>query len=171
MDEDVMYDRASADYNGDYICVETWSGYYGSSRDPLGKQHLLLPGTGDEELGNALLDALSYSRVGKFEEFPDVYVDRDTHAKQYKAWIADLMDRYRYQTKRALFKNMNTCAIHRWRKNGLIEIFPWNHDRLEGWSPLPDSENVVVRAATSPAEIGAALRLAFSRCVDTYCKK
>lgn len=54
---------ASAVTNGDFICVETYSGYRGGShRDPMGRQYLLRPEDDDQSLGEALIGALSCSR-------------------------------------------------------------------------------------------------------------
>ena len=48
---------ANAKFNGDFILVETFSGYTSSMRDSKGKQHFLAPDAGDEELGLAVQDA------------------------------------------------------------------------------------------------------------------
>lgn len=75
-----------------------------------------------------------------------------------------LMEKYGYKTKRALFKDMKNCSIH--CINDLIIISPTHHEKLESWSGkgINESDNVVISVNESPAEIGAALRLALSRC-------
>jgi hypothetical protein len=47
-----------------------------------------------------------------------------------------------------------------------IVITPTRHEKLEGWGRSNNDgiEDVYVRSDASPAEIGAAIRLAFSRC-------
>jgi len=84
-------------------------------------------------------------------------------AERYAEWTKDLMARYGYKTKRALFKNMKNCSIA--KMSGVITIKPSHHEKLERWTSEKDEfEDVVIPAESTPAEIGAALRLAFSRC-------
>lgn len=162
-DEKVMYDRAAALDNGDFYCIETYSGYFGSLRDPKGVQHLLPPQASDEELGNAVLDALSRSRIVKTAEAPELYPDRDEGQRLYQEWIARLMQKYGYTTKRALFKKMKSCSIRR-RKGGMISLLPTDHNKLETWELLEGAE-VTLADGSTPEQVGAALRLAFSRSI------
>src|SRR6266481_6670875 len=113
----------NACFNGDFICVETNSGYRGGMHvDPKGAQHLLTPDASDESLGVAVLDALARSRwvLGAPRDgstyAPDVEFDSDLYdykqtAERYASWIKALMERYGYKTKRALFKHMMYCYI------------------------------------------------------------
>lgn len=167
---------ASAFCNGDFICVKTYSGYNGGRGDPKGKQHLLAPDASDESLGLAVLDAMAHSRFvlgvprpGSVYP-PDLEFDMDLYdykkvAERYAAWTKALMERYGYRTRRALFKDMKNCSIE--SRNGVITIGPSNHEKLEAWGREKDDgiEDVVIPADSTPAEIGAALRLAFSRCL------
>jgi hypothetical protein len=168
---------ANAKFNGDFILVETFSGYTSSMRDPKGKQRFLAPDANDEELGLAVLDALASSRFVLPGPRTDVWIHPDAGfdmelydyrqtAARYAAWTKDLMARYGYKTKRALFKNMKSCSIE--RKGGTITISPSHHEKLEAWSREKDDgiEDAVIAADAKPAEIGAALRLAFSRCTE-----
>jgi hypothetical protein len=167
---------ANAACNGDFILVETISGYRGPAvRDPKGKQHFLVSDASDQELGFAVIDALAHSRLVAPAPRTGVWIHPDTEfdmelydhrrgAERYDEWVKDLMTRYGYKTKRALFKNMNLCDVE--RKADVISITPNHHQKLEAWGREKDDgiENVVIPADSSPAEIGAALRLAFSRC-------
>lgn len=166
---------AGAKNNGDFICIETWSGYRSSNLDPKGKQHLLSPDVSDEALGVAVLDALAFSRFvlpaprTDVWQHPDAEFDKELYdyklgIERHAKWIADLMSHFGYKTKRALFKNMHSCDIE--RKEGSITIGPTHHEKLEAWSREKDNgiEDVVIPADSTPSEIGAALRLAFSRC-------
>ena len=78
------------------------------------------------------------------------------------------MTRYGYKTKRALFKNMLSCGVT--LQEGTIIIRPSYHDQLEGWSGgrFTEKDYVRVPETASPAEVGAGLRLAFSRCTSKY---
>lgn len=166
---------AGAKNNGDFICIETNSGYRGGRLDYKGKQHLLSPDANYEDLGVAVLDALAHSRfvLGAPRDgsiYPqDVEFDMELYdykltAERYAKWLADLMAHYGYKSKRGLFKNMHNCSIE--SCNGLITISPWHHEKLEAWDGegIAKEDNVIIPANSTPAEIGAALSLAFSRC-------
>ncbi|WP_156876972.1 contact-dependent growth inhibition system immunity protein [Paludibacterium yongneupense] len=144
--------------------------------DPKGKQHLLKPTIDGESLGVAVMDALTCSRwvLGSPRPGmtfpPEVEFDSDLYdnkqgADRYSVWIETLMERFNYKTKRALFKNMMNCNIS--IREGVMTIGPTHHEKLEGWGREKDDgiEDVVISADSTPVEIGAALRLAFSRCI------
>ncbi|EHT1891010.1 CDI system immunity protein CdiI-o11, partial [Escherichia coli] len=92
------------------------------------------------------------------------FFDLEKSKEQYAAWIATLMEKYGYRTKRALFKNMKKVGIH--LVNDVITIRPSFHEKLEAWSGnrINESDYVVLPADSSPTEIGSGLRLALSRC-------
>jgi hypothetical protein len=58
---------------------------------------------------------------------------------------------------------MKSCSIKR-RKGAMISFFPMNHNRLETWE-LIDGAEVTLADGSAPEQVGAALRLAFSRCI------
>jgi len=155
--------RASALKNKEFICIETFSGYGSSMQDPKGSQHLLSPDADDSELGAAALDALGRSRFVLPEEDSDLF-DYKLKAERYAAWVEKLIVAFGYGTKYELFKNMISCDLE--SKNGLITLFPTNHDELEGWSGdgISKEDYVVISANSSAEEVGAALRVGFSRC-------
>lgn len=167
---------AHAIENGDFICIETYSGYRGGTHaDPKGASHLLPPDTTDAQLGEALVDALARSRFvlpaprKDIWTHPDVTFDRDLYDHEqvqarYRQWTSCLMARYGYKTKRALFKNMKNCSIE--LDGDVITICPSFHEKLETWSGegITEEDYAILPANSSPSEIGAALRLAFSRC-------
>lgn len=176
MDDVIRGYWAGAKFNGDFFCVETWSGYRsGSELDYKGKQHLLTPDASEEALGIAVLDTLAYSRfvlpasrAGSIYP-PDIEFDMDLHdyklkIERHAQWIQSLMALYGYKTKRALFKDMHSCHIDKY--NDILTIRPSHHKKLETWGREKDDgiEDVIIPATSTPREIGAALRLAFSRC-------
>lgn len=178
MDEVIRGAWADAIFNGDFMCVETWSGYRGGSHaDYKGQQIFLKPDASDEAIGLAVRDALAKSRwvlgiprAGSVyppdvEFDPDLY-DYKLNAERYAAWTKELMERFGYKTKRALFKDMENCAIE--AIGGIMKIIPKRHIKLEAWEGLgPNNAGAVeISADSSPAEIGAALRLAFTRCAE-----
>ncbi|VEA67783.1 Protein of uncharacterised function (DUF1436) [Serratia plymuthica] len=166
---------ASVKMNADFICIETYSGYSSSRHDPLGIQHLSPPNVSDNELGEMVKDALAHSRFVLPAPRTDVWIhpevtfDKELYdykaiAERYAEWINKLMARYGYKTKRAMFKDMKSCSIE--CREGNITIFPSFHEKLEAWSGdrISDSDHVILSVDSSPAEIGAGLRLALSRC-------
>ena len=154
---------AEALNNGDFISVATYSGYRGTGRDYQGKEIFLKPDASDTELGSAVFEALSLSRVLKIEELDDFF-HRDLISERYKNWVQSLLERFGYKNKRVLFKNMMSVDIK--EKDGNLKFGPTRHEKLEAWGREKGDgiEDVIIPADSSPAEVGAALRLAFSRC-------
>lgn len=153
---------AEAYENQDFINISTFS-YCGiRTRDPDGENLLLSKNTSNEELGQAALLALSKSRKIKESEY--IYFDNNNISQRYNNWVANLMDKYGYKTKRALFKKMMRCPIE--IRDGVLTISPSIHEKLEGWGgdDFTESNKVILPINSSPEEIGAGLRLAFSRC-------
>lgn len=155
--------RASCYCNSELLLVETQSGLGMVAADPLFPPHLLHPDADNQSIGEVVLQALSDSRTLTIEEC-DTFFDVEKGKAQYAAWIAMLMKKYGYKTKRALFKDMKNCGVH--CINGFITFSPTRHEKLEGWGRTKGDgiENVVLSVDSTPAEIGAGLRLALSRC-------
>ena len=149
--------------NQDFIIVVTYSGYRRTTRDPDGVQTILPLDVSDEELGQATLLALSKSRILDVSEI-GTFFNIDNVKNRYDAWVADLMAKYNYKTKRALFKNMMRCSVE--IKDKILTISPFCHEKLEAWSDkgLTENDDVVLSVNSTTEEIGAGVRLAFSRC-------
>ncbi|MGJ8522580.1 Immunity protein CdiI-o11 [Carnimonas sp. R-84981] len=146
------------------MLIETQSGLGMVAADPLFSPHLLPPDIDNHHLGETILQALSDSRTLNVLEERVAFFDLEKGKEQYAAWISILMSKYGYKTKRALFKDMKNCGIR--CEDGTITISPTRHEKLEGWGRTKGDgiENVVLSIDNSPAEIGAGLRLALSRC-------
>lgn len=159
--ERVLWPKAYVISNGDFISVKTYSDRGRSLQDHLAPEYMLAPDVSDEDLGGALLAALSLSRLLDFND-PDY--TNEVAEERYQVWIQDTMKRYGYKTKRALFRKMDSCGTM--VRDGILTIRPSYHYALDGWSGDFISEDDYVRIpSNSPAtEVGAALRLAFSRC-------
>ena len=153
---------ASCYYTNKFLLIETQSGLGRTSMDPLFLPHLLSPDADDQCAGETILRALSNSRTLNDLEDRVAFFDLEKGKEKYAIWISRLIDKYGYKTKRSLFKDMNHCIIH--YVNEVITISPMRHEKLEAWEGLEQSENVILSADNSPAEIGAGLRLALSRC-------
>mgnify|MGYP001112869634 CR=1 FL=1 len=153
--------EANVSNNGDFISIQTYSGYSLAMIDPEAKEHLLSPGVSDEELGKSILEALGESRFLPIEEARTLRLNTE---QNYKNWIEQIKARYGYKTKNALFKKMMSCGIQ--LDDGIITIRPSLHEKLEAWSGdgIREEDYVKIPADSPPAEIGAALRLAFKRC-------
>ena len=149
--------------NQDFIEVKTFSGNGITTSDPDGIRKLLPLDVSDEELGQVTLLALSKSRIIDVSEI-GTFFNIDNVMKRYDAWVADLMAKYNYKTKRALFKNMMKCSVE--IRDGRLTISPSCHEKLEAWSGegISDDDDVVLSVNSTTEEIGAGLRLAFSRC-------
>ncbi|KMW71983.1 hypothetical protein TI10_17950 [Photorhabdus luminescens subsp. luminescens] len=150
-------------FNGDFYSVTTYSGYCSLNLDPSGGNHMLFPDTSDAELGTAVFNALSKSRFIPFESLGD-FLDNEKGEERYNQWVTEMMAFHRYRSKRQLFKKMNSCNIR--LLDGVITIMPYGHKKLELWTGqgIVGSDYVIIPADSSPEEVGAALRLAFSRC-------
>ena len=149
--------------NQDFIEVKTFSGNGITTSDPDGIRKLLPLDVSDEELGQVTLLALAKSRIIDVSELGPL-INRDNVKKRYDAWVADLMAKYNYKTKRTLFKNMMRCYVE--ISDGILTISPSWHEKLEAWSGegISDDDKVVLSVNSTTEEIGAGLRLAFSRC-------
>ncbi|EKN4707033.1 contact-dependent growth inhibition system immunity protein [Yersinia ruckeri] len=154
---------ASCYCTNEFLLVETQSGLGMVSADTLFPSHLLQPDTDDQSLGEMILQALSDSRTLTVEEC-ETFFDLEKGKEEYAAWIAMLMEKYGYKTKKSLFKYMKNCGIH--CVNGVITISPTRHEKLEGWGREKGDgiEDVILSVESPPAEIGAGLRLALTRC-------
>ena len=157
------YFCASVYKNQDFIHVGTYSGHGITTSDPDGVQKLLPIDVSDEELGQVTLLALAKSRILDVNELGPL-INRDNVKKRYDAWVADLMAKYNYKTKRALFKKMMQCSVE--IRDGRLTISPFCHEKLEAWSGkgLSEDDDVVLPVNSTTEEIGAGVRLAFSRC-------
>jgi hypothetical protein len=153
---------ASCYCTNEFLLIETQSGLGRTSADPLFPPNLLPPDADDQCTGETILQALSNSRTLNKLEDRVAFFDLEKNKEKYATWIARLIDKYGYKNKRALFKDMDHCIIH--HVNDAITISPMRHEKLEAWEGLEQSENVILSLDSSPAEIGAGLRLALSRC-------
>jgi hypothetical protein len=163
MNDPIPQKWASVYFNSDFYVVVSNSGYRGCALDPSGYEGHFSPTATDGELGNAVLEAISRSRFLKVEEIGDFF-NLEKTTSNYSNWVASLLERYKYKSRRALFKDMTLCNIEVISQE--MEISPTRHEKLEGWGGLGNdgAEKVRIAADSSAAEVGRALRIAFSRC-------
>ena len=142
------------------LIIQTYSGCGLIAVDRLYPPYILPLDADNETLGVIVLQALANSRtltneaerIDFFNKSDKSYIELDNH----------LCEKLGYKTKRALFKNMMSCSI--WLHNGRIEISSSRHVKLEAWEGMKNVEKVILTLNNTPAEIGAGLRLALSRC-------
>ncbi len=155
--------RVNCKNNGDFIFIQAYSGHGLYMADPKADEYLLTIDSTNEEIGQTVLNSLFQSRELSILDARALNLDCQ---KNYEAWVEKLKKIYGYKTKKALFKNMMSCGIE--LSNGMITISPTHHEKLEGWGDgdgrITAEDDVVISEKSTPAEIGAALRLAFSRC-------
>lgn len=159
--ERVLWPKAYVISNGDFISVKTYSDYGWLVIDHLAPEHVLAPDVSDEDLGRAFLAALSQSRLLAFDD-PDY--TNEVAEERYQVWIKDMMKRYGYKTKRALFRKMNSCGAM--IRDGVLTIRPSYHDRIERWTGdfISEDDYVRIPSNSAPEAVGAGVRLALSRC-------
>jgi hypothetical protein len=169
--------KYAASYRNDsFYCIETLSGYGGGMRTDYKGIMRLLPLTAtDQELGLAVIDAKNQTRYVASAPRSDLCLpddleyDKDLYdfnhtAARYEAWIQNLMQCYGYKTRKKLFMYMHNCSID--DDFEIIKITPMMHEKLELWTGIDKegSQAVKLPSSSSAQEIGAALKLAFSRC-------
>ncbi|EEM6163447.1 DUF1436 family protein [Salmonella enterica subsp. enterica] len=154
--------RARACLTDEFLCLETLSGSGIYCSDPAYPCQLLPFDSDNARIGYEVLRVLQNSRIFTPEE-SDEYLYFESMQARYDVWSAGLMEKYKYKTKRALFKNMKNCPIT--CVDNIINIQPTRHTRLEQWD-WGGHDNDVVRlpVISEPEEIGSALKQAFECC-------
>jgi len=149
--------------NDEFISIKTCSGYFNFLSDPEAPEHLLSPNASEEEIGRAVLDALSRSRILNPKDNRDFF-SVELIGVRYEEWVKRIIEHYEYKKRREMFLNMKNCWIH--SHNDLITFQPTNHVKLEAWEGVKKAgiEDMVIPTNSSLREIGAALKEAFNRC-------
>jgi hypothetical protein len=165
------HERADAWSNGRMLCIISRPGGFNTSTVGRTRQAHFGPSTRTSPLGAAVKKALDHSRVltRKALEKPSADLGRKERRLQHLQRLIPLMERYHYKTARAFFLHMQHCSIG--RSGDRIQIAPSEHDQMDGWRSLPSEFTLFLKADSSNAQIGAALLLAFSHCMDSYGKK
>jgi hypothetical protein len=148
-----------------FICVQTYSSRRAAAADPLGRVIILHPQCSNQELGQALEEALAASRQLTMEEADRLFEPRSLE-QRYEEWVDSIMKRFAYKSRGHLFAGMKRCTVD--LKDGLITIRPNCHHKLESWSGtgIKKESYVTVPAAAKSEDIGAGLREAFARCTE-----
>lgn len=155
----------TAERNERIYLFRTWSGF---TRDliEVTEPPIILPSeASDSELGSAILKCLSASRVYQTWEEAEPFYKADAERRKFPDGLTELALEYGFKSRRDFFRLMDHCFVSLRDHN--VKISPSVHEQLEGWSGLDkhDSQAAIVSVGEAASEIGAALRLAFSRCI------
>ena len=151
--------------NDEFVCVQTCSGLRSTASDPAGKLIFLHAVPMPHELGQALQEALLVSRRLTPEEIGHFF-DVTAIEIRYEDWVAVMMQKFGYQTRRELFKKMKHCQVE--CSAGTIFIRPTFHEKLEAWSGkgIEKTDHILISEMASPYELGEGALLAMSRCTN-----
>jgi predicted nucleotide-binding protein (sugar kinase/HSP70/actin superfamily) len=98
--------------------------------------------------------------------------EKELVEKREQEWIEHLLKNYGYKSRRALFKNMQSCFVA--MEEGVITFSPAEHDKLDGWGSTTKSYKFSI-PSSSPKIIGAAVKYSVGRCTgkgaDLVAKK
>ncbi len=163
---------ASVLANERFFCLRTCSRYRASIVDPQGAAIYLEPSACDERLGEAVLNCLAQSRfVAPYADKrvnPEAGVDAELHdpvriGDRYESWVKEMMAKYGYKSRRALFAGLRNCQVS--MADSEIVMTPTYRDGKEGWSGFSDEDGgLKISASAAPADVGAALRRALGDC-------
>jgi CDI immunity protein len=144
-----------------FISVETLSGVPGLMyREDEPYRVYLDSDAASELIGRTLLAALDKSRF--VDNTEPQFFDPDRATRVYENWEKDVMQRYRFKSKRDAYKTMDWCEGQMF--DGKIRIEPHRRGSPGSWRSLPPEQRVVIPATGDADAVGAAVRLALERC-------
>ncbi len=158
---------ATIDMNNQFINIKTCSGYSATVMDA--EQHSAYYDTdaSDLDIGKSVRKALGLSRfVHPIENKElDLYL---FNPERYQNWLEFTMKKFGYKTKSKMFKPMLSCGVT--LRDSMIYIRPRHQYRLDGWdrTGLTEADNVIIPETCTDEELGAAARLALSRCTSKF---
>ena len=156
---------AQVSFNGDFFDFTVISRGILGYGDPGAQSQYLLPDAEDQSLGHTLRAVLSKSKRVSIDEFQIIFrsgIIEKTESEREKY----VMERYGYKTKKAMYKNSDTCNIAAYENH--IEIQPTHQDSLQTWTVKKDMglHPLEIPNLATDAELGAALRQAFALCTS-----
>lgn len=156
---------ATVFYNGSFFWLNTQAVGMIAVGDAEIEPQFLATDVDDETLGAAVQRSVLRSRQIEMTEFQKSF-NSGAYNELDEVREKQVMQKYGYKTKRALYKNMDRCSVD--LSDGKIKIQPMHHKSLDGYSATTSGpEPFVVDAAICDAELGAALREAFKRCTSS----
>lgn len=169
-DEVHIKKRAAITLNNDFLNIVSCSGYRMITEDFAQKNEFLSVDASDVEIGKHLREALALSRF----VHPDKQEDLDSYLfdpARYQEWFENVNKKYGYKTKKDLLQGMLTCKCTLY--NHEIKLKPTHQASLEFWNDegLTESDTITISESCTDEELGAAARLALSRCTSKFIKK
>jgi len=157
------FPRASAKMNEQFILIET---HYGGGRgavDSEAPKYFFDLEIDDASLGKAVITSLQASRRVAINEIQFLF-DYKKMEYMYNKNVASIIKIYGYKNKSQIFRRMRSVGIN--KEENFIKLVPTIHERGAAWRRDQDDgiEDVIIPFSSTPTEVGAALRLAFSRC-------
>jgi len=155
--------RASAYLNEKFMLIITRHGCRGGGYDYNSPMYFFPSDIEDNErLGQAVFTVIKSSRQVSLEEFSKI--SPLIAEKQYDDFFFNIMEKFGYKTKKALFMKMKSVSIMKLSQD--IEFSPSRHIGLQSWLREKGDgiEDIIVPYSAPFYEIGVALLLAFSRC-------
>lgn len=157
----ITFRKTTQIYRSDkFISIEALSGIPGLMYQEDEPYRVYLnPDAADEVIGRTLLTALDKSRYVDNSE--PAFFAPDRAVQVWEDWEKDIMQRYGFKSKREIYRNLDWCAGQMF--DGKIKIQP--HRRSPpAWRSLPAEKTVFIPMTDDAETVGAALRLALSRC-------
>lgn len=157
--------KAAIYANPDFILVQACAGLRRFRTNPEKSPFLLAPNATNSEIGQAVLSALdNYKQLAEKEI--GTFFDLENVERDYTNWVTNLVEKFKYKNRKALFQSMKHCTVN--RENGTITFQPTRHEKLEAWSGtgIKREDFVAIQASDSLEEVGKAATTAMERCND-----
>lgn len=148
--------------NENFIELITFSTAGMSYADPDVPPAYLPVDADDEALGQAVWKALKASKILPGKEFMKIF-NSGVVQKNIKEREALAMEKYGYKTRKAYWQKMESCWIT--HVDNKLKISPQRHKRMDDYEHISDAE-IYLPETASDAELGAALREGFRRCIN-----
>jgi hypothetical protein len=159
---DLRTRNAAAAFRTDrFIYVESLWGFGQALQSDDAYRVFLDVSSNDHTLGTALLKSLNDSRV--VNPFHAEFYNADRIMKTYNNWVEQVKKHYGVKSASRAFRKMEYCEIY--REKGGIWLFPHQQAKTARWRDLDDDQAVVIPTTNDVECLGAALRLAFARCI------
>lgn len=161
MIKDTHKKELSIKMNNDFIYFHARSGYRMLVDDLDAAPIFLNLNAPIIEYGQAILTTIDQSKFIPWDISRQLY----SHTEQYyKDWVTNLMEKFNYKTKSALFSKMASCSVI---LDGNELVFqPTHHERGEAWTSTfrGEADYVRISADSPPEKIGEAMWQALRRC-------
>ena len=156
-------DNVSIRANERFYFIFVFSGYHLLIKDNIAPIYCLDKNVNDDILGETVNIALNQCRVINPYESPEFF-DSEKVMSNQREWIFQLIEKYRFKNKKALFQRMMACNLE--RNHGVITVTPTLHKKLELWTRdgFTDDDNIILSEAVSNEELGKAVKECMSRC-------